>query len=109
VSHLSDEFARLTPKLWSTLLAFAALSCPERSKSAAMPSDHCFGPDHDQRASPIGPESSQENPNGSIPVLQGRTLFPATQDLKLMAEGDILQDERTAGSKCGGKQVQDEI
>jgi len=103
VGHLSNEFARLAPELWSTLLDFAALSCPERSKSPPMPSYHRFGLNHDQRALPIGPEPAKENPNGSIPVPQERPLFPTAQNLKLMAEGEVLKDERTPGSKCGGK------
>jgi hypothetical protein len=68
-----------------------------------MPSYHRFELNHDQGALPIGPEPAKENPNGSVPVLQEWALLPAAQDLKLVAEGDVLQDERTAGSECGGK------
>ena len=90
VSHLPDEFARLAPELWSTLLAFAALSRPERSKSLPMPTNHGFWPNHDQSAAPIGSNPAKENPDGAILVPQEWALFTATRDLQLMAEGDIL-------------------
>jgi hypothetical protein len=52
---------------------------------------------------PIGPKPAKQNPSDSIPNLQERALLAATKYPKLMAEGDVLQDERTTGSKCGDK------
>lgn len=74
-----------------------------------MPSDHGFGLDDDERTPPALPDTSQENPDHAVAVLQRRALSPTAEDLKLMAEGDVLEDQRFATAKRSSNQVQDEF
>jgi hypothetical protein len=64
-----------------------------------MPADDRLWPNDDQRAFPVGHHPSQENPDGSIAIRQARGFLLAAEDLKLMPEGDTLQNQRSTGLK----------
>jgi len=58
-----------------------------------MPSDHGIWSNDEQGFAPIPPESGQQNPKQAIPILQSRPFASAIADLKLMAKGQVLEDE----------------
>jgi hypothetical protein len=74
-----------------------------------VPSDHGFGLDDDQRTPPALPDTSQENPDHAVAILQCRAFSPTTQHLELMAQRDVLEDQRFASAKWSSNQVQDDL
>jgi hypothetical protein len=70
-----------------------------------VPLDHGFGLDEDQRISPVSPETAEENPECAVTVLQVGTLVTSAKDLELVAEGDVLENERLTGAKRASEQV----
>jgi hypothetical protein len=55
------------------------------------------------------PDAAQKNPDHAIAVLQRRALSPAAENLEVVAESDVLEDQRFAGAERSSDQVQDEI
>ena len=73
--------------------------------SAAAPLDHGFGLDDDQRHPLALPGTSEENPDHAVLVLQCRAPAPTAQHLDLVAERDVLEDQRFARTKRSSNQV----
>ena len=91
--HSLDDFTVTSAETGPSLTSATALSPPEGPESPSGPSDHGFGLDDDKRTPPALPDTAQENPDYSVPVFQRRVPTSTAEDLKLMAEGDVLEDQ----------------
>jgi hypothetical protein len=105
VGHLADEFPLGEIQTWPAGSTPLALAFPEGSKAASMPANHRIGLHDDQRSFPIGQQSSQENPDGSVTILQAWAFLLAAENLELVTESDILQNQRSAGLKDRSNQA----
>jgi hypothetical protein len=105
VGHLADEVAEIALQLRSTDPAAATLAFPEGSKAASMPANHRIGLHDDQRSFPIGQQSTQENPESSVTILQAWAFLLAAENLELVPQRDILQNQRSAGLKDRSNQA----
>jgi hypothetical protein len=70
-----------------------------------MPPDHGFGLDDHQRLPLALSDTSQENPDHAVAVLQRRSISATAEDLELMAEGDVLEDQRLPGPKWSSDEL----
>jgi hypothetical protein len=66
------------------LTSAAALSPPECPESLPALTDHGFGLDDDQRIPPALPDTTQENQDHAVTVLQRRALLAPAQHLELV-------------------------
>jgi hypothetical protein len=103
--HLLNQLTLVTAETGPSLTSTTALSPPERPESASVPSDHGFGLDDDKRVPPALPDTTEENPDHAVAVVQCRAFAPTAQNLELMAEGDVLEDQRFASAKRSSNQV----
>ena len=70
-----------------------------------MPSDYGFGLDDDKRLPPALPDTSQENPDHAVAVLQRRAFSTTAQHLELVTPRDVLVDQGFASAKRSSEQV----
>ena len=103
--HLLNQLSLVAAEARSSLTLATTLSPPERLEPASVPSDHSFGLDHDERTPPALPDTSQENPDHAVAVLQRRAFPAAAENLELMPEGDVFEDQRFATAKRPSNQV----
>jgi hypothetical protein len=73
--HLLDELTLVPAEARPSLTPATTLSPPERPESPSVPPDHGFGLDDDKRLPPALPDTSQENPDHAVAVLQSRALL----------------------------------
>ena len=106
---LLDDLTLVSAEARPSLTSCATLSSPEGPESPSVPPDHGFGLDDHQRTPPALPDTSQENPDHVVTVLQRRALPAAAEDLELMTKGDVLEDQRLARAERSSDQVQDEL
>jgi hypothetical protein len=64
-----------------------------------MPSNHSVGLDDVKGHSPIGPQATEDVPEGTVPPSEGWSARIALQDLDLMAQGGIFENQGLASSK----------
>lgn len=77
--------------------------------SAAKSQDHGFGLDDQERRPLALRDAAEENPDHSVPILQRRALPATAEHLELVAEGNVLEDQRFASADRSSNQVQDEL
>ena len=106
--HILDQLSLSPAKARPSLTSTTALSSAERPESTPVPSGRGFRLDDDQRTPPAFPDTSQENPDHAVTVLQRRALPAAAENLELVTEGDVLEDQRFAIAKRSSDQVQGE-
>ena len=57
-----------------------------------MPADHRFRSDHDERLSPLRPESTSGNPKELLQKPEVRPWMAALQNGQLLAKNQVLQN-----------------
>ena len=68
-----------------------------------MPADHGFGSDHKERLLPVRPDPGHEHPEEFVNKAESRFRVPALQYAKLLTKRQILNEQRSAGTKAAGK------
>jgi hypothetical protein len=68
-----------------------------------MPADHGFGSDHKERLLPVRPDPGREHPEEFVNKAESRFGVPALQYSKLLTKRQILNEQRSAGTKAAGK------
>jgi hypothetical protein len=71
-----------------------------------MPPDEGFGLDEGKRLSPLGPDSGQNDPEGSVSVRQAGLSGAPMQKLDLMTQREVFQGQRPAGSHGWDKRAE---
>jgi len=95
--HLPDEITDFLVDLSSARPPRSALPSPVQSESPAVPPNDGVRLDHDQPTSPVGPNSRQDDPQGSISIRQAGSFGIPLEDIELMTECEVLQDQCTVG------------
>jgi hypothetical protein len=66
-----------------------------------VPAHDGGGLDEHEDVAPPGPRTRQRDPEEPVGPSEGRARAPAPKNGKLLAEGEILEDERAAGTERG--------
>ena len=64
-----------------------------------MPGYNGLGLDQPQRFLPSRPESTQDDPEGTVPIPESRSLDLAFEDQDLLTQGQVFQQQIVAGSE----------
>src|SRR5450631_4464742 len=72
---------------------------PEAPEGGAVPAHDGGGLDEHEDVAPAGPRTRQRDPEEPVGPSEGRPRAPAPKNGKLLAEGEILEGERAAGSE----------
>jgi hypothetical protein len=59
------------------------------------------GPDEDKRTSPLRPQAGEEGPETPVERSEPRFLSGSLQNLKLVAQGEVLEDQRRSRPERG--------
>jgi hypothetical protein len=70
-----------------------------------MPPYNGFRLDDHQRLPLALSDTSQENPDHAVAVLQRRAHSATAEDLELIVEGDVLEDQRLPGPKWSSDEL----
>jgi hypothetical protein len=62
-----------------------------------VPSNDGIGLDDGQRRSPVGPESGEDDPKGSISIRQAGPLRIPLENMELMAKREVLEGQCAMG------------
>ena len=89
--HLADEITDVRGNRPPTRPPGSALPSPVQTEPSPVPSDDGLGLDEGQRLSPVGPDSGQNDPQGSVSVRQAGSFRVPLEDIELMAECEVLQ------------------
>jgi hypothetical protein len=95
--HLSDEITDVLGNPPPTRPSRSALPSPVQSESSPLPLDDGLGLDNGQRLSPIGPNTREDDAQGSVSVRQAGPFSIALQDTELVAKNEVLQQQRAMG------------
>ena len=76
VAHLTDEIAKFR-RYRRAAIAMPTFPSPLKSKPLAIPPDDGLRLDHQQRRSPIVPQSLEPNPQGSVSPTQTQVMTAA--------------------------------
>src|SRR3954454_15534225 len=77
----------------------ARAETPIEPKAGAMPTDHGFRLDENQRGCPVRPDGAQGDPKEAIGAVEMGTRVLAFEDGELLAEGENLQRGVVAGTE----------
>jgi len=95
IRELADQCSFFKCQRRPSLTTMLALPAPVFAEACAVPANDCVRLDDEQGTTPIGPAFPEKNPKDPIPILQSRPPASSIQDLELMAQGQVLQDERS--------------
>jgi len=98
--HAENESTQLLGR-WSSAdaNAFPRDPTPIQREAGAMPTDDSFRLDNEERLPPPMPESAQDDPEQPIWDGKPRMRMPTCQDGKLLPQGQVFEEEITAGSE----------
>lgn len=98
-AHLTDQIPNFRTNGWATF-AIPTLPSPIEAKSLAMPGDDGLWPDHEQRRSPIVPQSREPNPQDPVSPTKTQLVTAARtlQDQELMTESKNLRLQNSTSS-----------
>ena len=94
--HLSDQLSCHSRHPRSSRPSIPALPSPVVPEPAAMPANHGLGLDYVEGSAPVGPEATEDVPEGPISPEKGRSGRIALEDFDLVAQGGVLEDQGLA-------------
>ena len=100
-AHIADQFADGFRYRWPSRLAVANFPCPKQPETLAVPSNHGFRLDDDERGSPVAPKLQQACPEESIRSGEFRPLHGTLQNGELMPQSENLDLKGCAAAEAG--------
>ena len=104
-----DEFDDLEGHIGTAVILGFALPPPEQTPALPMPGDDGFGFHQSEGIGPTGPVTAQNHPKGAVPIPKLWPVDLTLQHQDLLAQGQILEQEVTVGTKEVPEIIENEV
>jgi hypothetical protein len=101
--HAEDQIPYLLGGLFSpTVPPDSRNQPPIKTKADSVPTDHCFRRDDDEGLLPTGPDSPSNCPEEPVEAAKARAWMVPFQHDKLLAQGQVFEEETSMRTSHGG-------